>query len=301
MSVLEDLDDFGPDAQPGATPDAATARAYTRRLTTQHYENFPVLSLAVPHRLRQHFANVYAYCRWSDDLADEVGDTKRSLTLLDWWETELISCYAGQPQHPVMIALAETIEEFAIPRKPFSDLLVAFRRDQRQQRYRTFAELRDYCRYSADPVGQLVLYLCRLYDERRVALSDNVCTGLQLANFWQDVSRDLDKGRVYLPAEDMCQFGVAETEVLQRQFSPQFARLLAFQVDRAEEHLRTGLPLVKEMPGRLRIVIAAFVYGGLAILHKIRAGGFDVFARRPKLNKADLLGVLLRSATRLAH
>ena len=162
-------------------------------MAESHYENFSVASLVSAQRLRQHFFNVYAYCRISDDLGDEVGDASVSLRLLDEWEAELEACYRGQPRHPVFVALAESVQRFDIPQQPFADLLTAFRQDQRVTRYATFADVIDYCHYSANPVGRLVLYLCGYRDAERQGLSDYTCTALQLANFWQDVTLDFAK------------------------------------------------------------------------------------------------------------
>lgn len=292
--LTEELSRYGPEGA-APVPAEADARAYTRQLAARHYENFPVLSLFVPWRLRQHFANVYAYCRWADDLADEIEDPQKALVLLDWWETELDGCYSGRPRHPVMVALAETIGAFGIPRQPFVDLLAAFRRDQRQTRYATYADLLDYCRCSADPVGRLVLYLCKAHNAENAALSDAVCTGLQLANFWQDVCVDLEKGRIYLPLEDMARFGVTEESLAAPDDGPAFRKLLAFEVERAEELLRRGLPLARRLRGRLRVAVAGFALGGLAILQKIRAAHFTVLQARPKLTRGDKLAVLARA------
>jgi squalene synthase HpnC len=179
----------------------AEAERYTRWLATHHYENFNVVSWLLPRELHQHFYNVYAYCRWSDDLGDEVADSARALQLLDAWEDELKLIYAADagPSHPVLIALRETIRAKNIPITPFSDLLRAFRQDQTVKRYATWDAVYDYCVYSANPVGRLVLYLCGYSDAARQKMSDATCTALQLANFWQDVSRDLEKGRIYIP------------------------------------------------------------------------------------------------------
>ena len=176
---------------PGCTPEAA--QNYTRWLATHHYENFNVVSWLLPKELHQHFYNVYAYCRWADDLGDEIPDAQRALELLDWCEAELNACYQGQPSHPVFVALRETVVAKEIPKQPFADLLKAFRQDQTVKRYPTWDSVLKYCVYSANPVGRLVLYLCGYRDERRQLLSDATCTALQLANFWQDVSRDLEK------------------------------------------------------------------------------------------------------------
>ena len=191
-------------------PHSLRRNEYCRRLARSHYENFSVASWFLPQRLRQHFFNVYAYCRISDDLGDEIGDPMASLQLLDQWEAELNACYDSSPRHPVFVALAETVRRFEIPKHEFADLLTAFRQDQRIARYETFDDLLGYCRYSANPVGHLVLYLCGYHDAERQKLSDYTCTALQLANFWQDVSADFSKGRIYLPLEDLRRFGVSE-------------------------------------------------------------------------------------------
>jgi squalene synthase HpnC len=283
---------WGPDAEPA---DAKTASEYCRHLARTHYENFPVLTWFVPKPLRPHFANVYAYCRWSDDLADEIGDAEQSLRLLDWWRGELLSCYNGTPRHPITVALKETINEFEIPPEPFLDLLSAFRRDQTQVCYKTFDDLLSYCRQSADPVGRLVLYLARRTEERFFRWSDSICTGLQLANFWQDVAVDWRKGRVYLPLEDLRRFGVSEDDLDGTKATDEFRELLRFEVERAEGYLKAGRPLPRFMPGRLKFVVALFAEGGLGILRKIRARGFDVLSARPKLSKSSYVGIVGRA------
>jgi len=207
---------------PAEACSAAEAQRYTRWLATHHYENFNVVSWLLPKRLHQHFYNLYAYCRWSDDLSDEIPDRQRALELLDAWEDELHLCYVAEsgPSHPVLIALRETIRAKDIPQKPFSDLLRAFRQDQRVQRYATWDGVLDYCVYSANPVGRLVLYLCGYRDAERQKLSDYTCTALQLANFWQDVSRDLEKGRIYIPLDALAQHGLTEADIVEQRFSP---------------------------------------------------------------------------------
>ena len=271
----------------------ATARAYCQRLTRGHYENFTVASLLLPRRLLRHFHAVYAYCRWADDLADEAGGGARALHLLRWWREELLHCYEGKPRHPVMIALAETIRRFDIPATPFLDLLYAFEQDQLIKRYSTYEQLRGYCRYSANPVGRLVLYLCESFEESRARLADNVCTALQLANFWQDVGRDLDIGRVYLPAEDCRRFGYPEADLRARRFTPAFAGLMRFEVERTRALFFQGLPLVELMPAEVRTDIDLFIRGGLAILRRIEDYRYNVWQARPVLSrwqKAALLG-----------
>src|SRR5262245_51857425 len=228
---------------PAAAPSLAEARAYCERLATSHYENFSVASWFLPKRLRQHFYNVYAYCRISDDLGDEVGDARQSLELLDQWEAELNACYAGSPRHPVFVALKETVHQFGIPKHEFSDLLIAFRQDQTVPRFETFNDVLGYCRYSANPVGHLVLYLCGYSDRERQELSDATCTALQLANFWQDVAVDYEKGRIYLPLEDLRRFGVTEQQIAERKFTASFLELMKFEVARARKWFDKGLPL----------------------------------------------------------
>lgn len=274
------------------------AQAYCQSLTHSHYENFSVASLLLPRRLLPHFHAIYAYCRWADDLADEVADGDEALDLLRWWRQELLLCYDGQPRHPVMVALQPTVRRFCIPRQPFLDLLQAFEQDQRVKHYATYEDLLAYCGNSANPVGRLVLYLAEVFDPRRAALSDRICTALQLANFWQDVARDFDIGRVYLPQEDRDRFGYGDDDLNARRFTPAFAELLRFEVERTRELFHQGMPLVEMMPADLKADIELFARAGLAILGKIERIGYNVWAGRPALAKwekgALLLGVLWR-------
>lgn len=265
------------------------AHAYCAHLARTHYENFSVATLLLPRRLVPHFHNIYAYCRWADDLGDETGGGQTALDLIQWWREELLRCYDGKPRHPVMIALSATIERFAIPATPFLELLLAFEQDQRVKRYDTYDQVLDYCRYSANPVGHLVLYLCECHRPETVELSDAICTGLQLANFWQDVARDLDIGRVYLPAEDRKRFGYAEPDLEARRFTPAFAELMRFEVQRARQLFETGLPLVALVPADVQPDIELFARGGLGILGKIEALGYDVWRARPVLRKWEKL------------
>jgi squalene synthase HpnC len=283
-------------AIPEQAPTLAEAREYCSRLARSHYENFSVASFFLPKRLRQHFFNVYAYCRISDDLGDEVGDAQASLTLLDQWQHELDACYGGNPRHPVFVALAETVRTCDIPRFEFSDLLQAFRQDQTVTRYQTFDDLLGYCRYSANPVGHLVLYLCGHRDAERQKLSDYTCTALQLANFWQDVSVDFGKGRIYLPLEDLRRFGVAESDIAERRATPGFIELMKFEVERAREWFRQGLPLVRKVSRDLAIDIELFSRGGLEILNAIEAQGYDVLKARPALSRSRKLALVARAA-----
>lgn len=285
------LQTWGPQSTT-TVPDLKSAELYCRKLALGHYENFPVVSWLLPRELHQHFFNVYAYCRWADDLGDETGDPEASLKLLDWWSAELEACYRGEARHPVFVALGPTITEFSIPIDPFRDLISAFQQDQVVHQYSTFAQLKDYCRRSADPVGRLVLYLCRQHRSETVAWSDSICTGLQLANFWQDVARDADIGRCYLPREDRERFGYSDGDMQRRVSTPEFVKLLEFEVSRAREFLQSGLPLVAVLPPKLRIDIELFARGGLCILDKIEAQGYRVWERRPKVTKWDAARLL---------
>ena len=287
-------------AIPDQAPSAAEAREYCRRLARSHYENFSVASWFLPERLRQHFFNVYAYCRISDDLGDEVGDTAASLQLLDQWETELNACYDGspnrQPRHPVFVALAETVRKFEIPKHEFVDLLTAFRQDQSVSRYETFSALLGYCRYSANPVGHLVLYLCGYHDSDRQQLSDYTCTALQLANFWQDVSTDFAKGRIYLPLEDLRRFDVGEVMIRDGENTSAFREMIKFEVERAREWFAQGLPLISKVNRELATDIELFSRGGQEILNAIERQHYAVLGRRPAISKTRKLVLVARAA-----
>lgn len=283
-------------AIPERAPSDVEAREYCRRLARTHYENFSVATWFLPGRVRQHFFNVYAYCRISDDLGDEVGDAQASLQLLDQWEAELDACYSGAPRHPVFVALAETVRTCDIPKQPFSDLLKAFRQDQTVMRYRTFEDLLGYCRYSANPVGHLVLYVCGYRDAERQALSDFTCTALQLANFWQDVSVDYAKGRIYLPLEDLERHGVNEEELASTKNTPAFCEMMRFEVDRARDWFRQGLPLAAKVDRELAIDIELFSRGGQEILNAIARQGYAVLGRRPAISKSRKLALVARAA-----
>jgi squalene synthase HpnC len=283
-------------AIPPVAPSLAEARQYCRKLATSHYENFSVATWFLPKRLRQHFYNVYAYCRISDDLGDEVGDRRASLQLLDAWQQELEACYAGSPKHPVFVALSETVQAFEIPKHEFSDLLTAFRQDQTVTRYKSFDDLLGYCKNSANPVGHLVLYLCGYKDSERQLLSDFTCTALQLANFWQDVSVDYAKGRIYLPLEDLHRFAVSEDDIAHRRNTSAFVEMMKFEVERAREWFRQGLPLIQKVSRELAVDIELFSRGGQEILNAIEAQGFAVLGRRPVISKPRKLALVARAA-----
>ena len=285
-------------AIPEAAPTQAESREYCRRLARTHYENFSVASWFLPPRLRQDFFNVYAYCRISDDLGDEVGDANASLRLLDQWEAELDACYAGSPRHPVFVALAETVRKCEIPKQTFVDLLSAFRQDQKVSRYSTFADVVGYCRYSANPVGHLVLYVCGYRDAERQALSDFTCTALQLANFWQDVSADYARGRIYLPLEDLRRFGVTEEDIAGQRNTSAFCDLMRFEVERARAWFHRGLPLIEKVDGELAVDLELFSRGGQEILNAIEAEGYNVLGRRPAISKSRKLALVAGVAWR---
>ena len=281
---------------PERAPSLVEAQEYCRRLARSHYENFPVATWFLPRSLRQDFFNIYAYCRISDDLGDETGDPQASLRLLDEWEAELNACYAGQPRHPVFVALAETVRTLDIPRQPFADLLKAFRQDQQVTRYPRFEDLLGYCRYSANPVGHLVLYVCGYRDAGRQALSDFTCTALQLANFWQDVTADYGKGRIYLPLEDLNRFGVAQADIDTAQNTPAFCEMMRFEVNRTRDWFQQGLPLIAEVNRELAIDIELFSRGGQEILNAIERQNYKVLGRRPTISKTRKLALLARAA-----
>jgi len=283
-------------AIPAQAPSLAEAYAYCERLARSHYENFSVASWFLPKRLRQHFFNVYAYCRISDDLGDETGDTAASLQLLDEWEADLNACYSGTPRHPVFVALAGTVRKFDIPKQTFADLLTAFRQDQTVTRYETFDDLLGYCRYSANPVGHLVLYLCGYRDAERQQLSDFTCTALQLANFWQDVSPDYQKGRVYLPLADLRVYGVLETDIAGKRNTPQFVEMMRFEVDRARNWFDRGLPLIAKVDRELAIDLELFSRGGQEILNAIERQNYAVLGNRPAITKTRKLALVARAA-----
>ena len=271
------------------------AEEYTRWLATHHYENFHVVSFLLPKRLHQDFYNVYAFCRWADDLGDEIGDTSESLRLLAWWREELNAMYAGQVQHPVFVALQGTAEKYQLPHQLFSDLISAFEQDQRVERYQNWEELFGYCRCSANPVGRLVLRLCGYADEDRDRLSDSTCTALQLANFWQDVTVDFAKNRVYLPLDLLAKHGYTVEELAAHRFNGAFQEVMRDAVLVAHELFVKGLPLIKMVDRRLAIDLELFSRGGMRVLEKIKEQNYDVLASRPAISKAERLQLLLAS------
>ena len=274
--------------------------AYTRWLATNHYENFHVVSFLLPKRLHQDFYNVYAFCRWADDLADEIGDTQESLRLLAWWRTELQAMYAREPQHPVFVALQDTAERHHLLQETFDDLIKAFEQDQVVTRYKNFDELFQYCRYSANPVGRLVLGLCGYRDAARHQLSDATCTALQLANFWQDVIVDLEKDRVYIPLDILAKHGYPVEALFERRFDDRFREVMIDSIAVARHLFLEGLPLAGLVDRRLSIDLELFSRGGLKILEKIEQQDYNVLRARPKISKVERVGLLLSALTRRA-
>jgi len=271
--------------------DLDAAEAFCRDVASRHYENFTVATRLVPPRLRQHLANVYAYARWSDDLADEATSPAEAARDLAVWRQGLEACFAGRPGHPVYVALAETVRQTGLTIEPFADLLDAFEEDRAFDaagvavRYADRDELVAYCRRSADPVGRIVLALEGCRDAALVAMSDCICTGLQLVNFWQDVRRDRLAGRVYLPLDDMRQHGVTEAMLDAPRAAPSLKELLRAEVAWARQQFDAGEPLVGVAPPALRPAIGMFLAGGRAVADAIERAGCDTLARRPTVGK----------------
>lgn len=275
------------------------ALEYTRWLATHHYENFHVVSFLLPKALHQDFYNVYSFCRWADDLGDEIGDPQESLRLLAWWRNELQSMYRGNAAHPVFVALRGTVQRHEIPMEPFDRLIRAFEQDQTITRYPTFDDVFGYCLNSANPVGHLVLYLCGYRDPERQKLSDSTCTALQLANFWQDVTVDLQKNRVYLPLNLFDKYGYTTQELFSLVYDRRFESIMREAVAVAEDLFRAGLPLIKMVDRRLALDLELFSRGGMKILKKIKFQNYNVLKQRPHISKAERAGILLQCLPRL--
>lgn len=275
---------------PAASASTADAYAFCRDYAHRHNENFTVASWLLPRRLRPHMYALYAFCRWTDDLGDEAAGDR--LALLDAWEEQLRGALEGRPAGPILDAVAATARRFEIPPALFLRLIEANRIDQRVRRYQTYADLLHYCRHSAEPVGRMVLCLFGYRDEERGRLSDATCTGLQLANFWQDVARDLDKGRVYIPQEDLQRFGLSEDDLRRRTADGRWRALMAFELGRTRALFRQGRALEPLVARRLRLDVRLFRLGGEAVLDAIERAGYDVLSGRPapsRRRKARLL------------
>ncbi|QDU33487.1 All-trans-phytoene synthase [Poriferisphaera corsica] len=320
FSIHDQLKQYGPERLNGHILTLEEATAYTRSLTLSHYENFTVVSWFLPKRLRADFSNVYAFCRWADDLGDEIGDQERSLELLEWFEQELDACYAGRPRHPVFVALSPTIEKHDIPKKPFRDLIDAFKQDQRVTRYDNWAQVVDYCTRSANPVGHLVLYMCGYRDAYRQQLSDSTCTALQLANFWQDIRRDIiERDRVYIPSDIASKHDLSVESLVSAILHdhahknpnscaacPTTTVALSALRGPAEKTVRElvqktwplfeqGAELLPLIAPDVRLDIKLFSMGGESILRMIERNGYDTLTRRPSLSKPAKMSLMMRA------
>lgn len=276
------------------------AEQHTRQLATSHYENFHVVSFLLPKHLHQDFYNVYAYCRTADDLADEIPNREESLRQLNDWRAQLNRMYEGDAEHPIFVALKGTAAKYGIPKQPFDDLITAFIQDRNKSRYANWDEVLDYCVYSANPVGRLVLYLCGYSDAERQRLSDATCTALQLANFWQDVTVDQLKDRVYLPLDLLTKHNYSVDELFAHKFDERFRGIMREAVDRARGLFLTGLPLAGKVNRRLAVDLELFSRGGMKVLDKIEQQNYDVLSRRPKISKVERVGLLLSTLARVA-
>ncbi len=276
------------------------AFAYCRQMAESHYENFPVGSLLVPKRLRKHVYSIYAFARTADDFADEgygTGEMTEAdrLAALEDWQQKLERCFIGEADHLIFIALAVTVKELNLPIKLLKDLLSAFKQDVVKTRYANFNEVLDYCARSANPVGRLILLLFGYQDERLHRLSDHICTALQLANFWQDVSVDIRKDRIYLPQGEMEKFGVTVQDLREGRFSSHFAELMKFQVERTWELFHQGRELPELVSGRLKYELRLTWFGGTNILKQIEGLRYDTLNQRPTNSTADKLRLLVRT------
>jgi len=291
---------------PEERPTLDEARAWCHQIATTHYENFHIATFFLPRRMRPHFESLYGFCRVSDDLGDEIGDTATALRLLDTWGRMLDQCYDApeQSRHPVFVALHETIVACDLPRTLFHDLLHAFRQDQVKIQYDTWTEAVEYSRYSANPVGRLVLLVCGYRDQARALLSDKICTALQLANFWQDAVRDSEIPRRYIPTEYMQRFGVEEGQIEGRVFTPEFGAMMHSLVERTRTMLHEGSTLCVTVDDELRVTLDLFRKGGEAILDGIAAQKYDVLRGRPvvtRRRKLMLLAGALLNKLRTRH
>ncbi|MBI4308367.1 MAG: squalene synthase HpnC, partial [Chloroflexi bacterium] len=287
-------------SDPLAMPSVASLeQAYIvcERLARSHYENFNVVTGLLPRSLRRPMFAVYAFCRATDDLGDEAPGDR--LALLQAWEEDLRRCYGDTPRHPYLIALQDTVRTYDIPIKPFLKLIEANRMDQRVHRYRTYADLLHYCEHSANPVGRMVLYVFGHRDVECQRLSDCTCTALQLANFWQGVRQDYERGRIYLPLEDMARYGCTEDALARGVLDGRFQALMRFEVERARELFARGQALVPMVSRDLRVDLKLFTLGGLAILDAIERQGYDVFSREPRVPKARRFWLVFRALVEL--
>lgn len=286
-----------PSSPPASEHDVAAAFEWCRRFTRAHQENFSVVTWFLPRELRPHFYSLYSFCRMTDDLGDEAEGDR--LAQLDAWEADLRACHEGERRDPVFVALGKTIDQFGIPAEPFLDLIEANRLDQRIARFATYEELLGYCARSANPVGRMVLYVLGYRDQRRQLLADATCTALQLANFWQDVTVDWGKGRVYLPQEDLERFGIDETAIANRRVTPEFRALIRFQVERTHVLFAEGRELESLVDKQSRLDVRLFRLGGEATLRAIERADYDVLTARPGVPKHRKAWMALTNGIRL--
>lgn len=292
--VRDDLRRFGPNSD-AYSMSREQSFEYCKNLALSHYENFSVASCLLPADLRQHFFNVYAYCRWSDDLADETGSTDEAKELLAWWKDSLHQCFRGRSVHPVFVALEQTIAAYHIPAAPFEDLISAFTQDQFVRRYETDSQILDYCSRSANPVGRILLFLGKCSDQQNIAWSDSICTGLQIANFCQDIRLDAQRGRFYLPESRQIQHGIVQQDIADGTKIEALKQCLSEWCTEARTHLVRGLPLVTTTPRWLARDVQLFVRGGLAILDNLARSQFDAWNRQITVTKSQKLTLLIRS------
>lgn len=271
------------------------AQVYCLDLARSHYENFSVLSYLVPYRLRQDVANIYAYCRWTDDIADEMDSIAQSQFLLDWWSGLLCDCFEGVALHPVFVALRSTIEKHKLTAEPFEALIGAFVQDQTKTRYQSDSELDRYCEGSANPVGRLLLALANVRDEESKRLSDSICTGLQWVNFCQDIRLDALRGRIYLPKRRWGERLITESDILAGECTEPLRETLADWCRAAEQKLLDGLPLVRRLPYWLARNVQLFARGGLALLRQVEEQRYDVWSQPIGVKRSTKIRLLLRS------
>jgi squalene synthase HpnC len=276
---------------PPIRPSLEAAQLWCRNLATTHYENFHVATFFLPKQVRPHFESLYAYCRVSDDLGDEVADSATALRLLTTWGILLDECYDAPERslHPVFVALRPTIAAHDLPRYLFHDLLAAFKLDQTKTRFASLAELEAYSRDSANPVGRLVLWICGYREEPIALLSDKICIALQLANFWQDVVEDWERGRRYLPADLMARFGVTDTDIATRNFTPNFRALMQHLVATTRAMLAEGASITQHVDRELATTLNLFRRGGESILDAIAAQDYNILRHRPEVTKLKKL------------
>ena len=288
---------------PDVRPSLTKAQAWCKKLATTHYENFHVATFFLPAALRPHFHNVYAFCRTSDDLGDEVSDTVLATRLLVEWRAMLHQCFAHPEisRHPVYVALQPTITAYKLPVQLFDDLISAFEQDQVNTHHESLKTLEDYSRYSANPVGRLVLMMSGYHSEELMQLSDEICTGLQLANFYQDVIEDLSRGRRYIPADAMRQFGVSDEQLAASRFDENVRSMMEYLVKDARVRLVRGQRITSLVSCDLASTLQLFVNGGHAILDAIVAHGYDTLYERPVVTKVVKLGLLVRALLGKIH